>query len=209
MLLRVIPVGTLRTNCYLVASEGDRHALLIDPGADADRILRATADLAVAIDLIALTHSHYDHVMAAEEIRTRTGAPLAIHSAEARWLANPPGLLASMGPQNSPTISADRLLAGGDVLSVGGLTAQVLHTPGHSPGGVSIWIEADGVVFCGDVLFREGIGRTDLAGSNYADLVRSVREQLFALPPGTVVLPGHGPRTTIAHEQEYNPWLGA
>ncbi len=209
MLLRVIPVGTFRTNCYLVASEGDRHALLIDPGADADRILHATADLAVAVDLIALTHSHYDHVLAAEEIRTRTGAPLAIHSAEAGWLAHPPGLPTSRAPQNSLPISADLLLAGGNVLSIGGLTAQVLHTPGHSPGGVSIWIEADGVVFCGDVLFREGIGRTDLAGSNYSDLVRSVREQLFALPPGTVVLPGHGPRTTIAHEQAHNPWLGA
>jgi len=207
MIIRTLEVGALRTNCYLVVAEPSRQAVVIDPGGNADVILAALRELEATVRLIPLTHFHFDHIMAAPEVRRATGAPLAIHEAEATLLAQPPALFRFAYP-DTPGLTADRLLRDGDELTFGEVTLQVLHTPGHSPGGVSFYCAGEGVVFCGDVLFAEGVGRTDFPGSSGEQLVRSVRERLFALPDDTVVYPGHGPATTIGHERRSNPWVG-
>lgn len=207
MIVRTLEVGMLHTNCYLVVSESSRDAAVIDPGSDAAAILDAVTELEAAVRMILLTHFHFDHIMAAPELVRATGAPLAIHEAEVGLLAKPPALFRLASPL-APRLTADRLLHDGDELPIGEATLRVLHTPGHSPGGVSYYAASEGIVFCGDALFAGGVGRTDFPGSSAEQLVRSIRERLFALPDDTVVYPGHGPSTTIGHERRANPWVG-
>lgn len=207
MIVRTLEVGMLRTNCYLVISERSREAAVIDPGGDPATILAALDAHDASVSLILLTHAHFDHIMAVPELIRETGAPLAIHEAEADLLADPPSAFRMARP-DVPQLTADRLLHDGDDVTIGDDVLQALHTPGHSPGGVSFYSAIQGLVFCGDALFAEGVGRVDLPGGNGAELVRSIRERLFALPDDTVVYPGHGPSTTIGHERRFNPWLG-
>lgn len=205
MRLSSLTVGRLRANCYVLACERTREALVIDPGGDLPDILDALTGLAAHGSLIALTHYHFDHVLAADGLRRATKAPLAIHRVEAALLAKPPALFRFFQEERL-SLTADRLLEDGDRLNVGDLTVEVVATPGHSPGGVSYWLEAEKVVFSGDTLFREGVGRTDFPGGNAELLLRSIRDRLFALPDDTVVCPGHGSQTTIGHERRHNPW---
>lgn len=207
MLLKTLSVGRIRTNCYVLVCERTRLALVVDPGEDLDQIQGALANLNAQTTLIALTHFHFDHVLAAEGLRKATGAKVAIGRAEAALLANPPALFRFF-PTERVGVTADRLLDDGDALTVGDLAVTVLATPGHSPGGVSYWLAAEQVVFSGDALFREGVGRTDFPGSDGDLLVQSIRSKLFALPDATIVYPGHGPQTTIGHERRHNPWSG-
>lgn len=221
MIIRTLEVGMLQTNCYLVVSDrareaadggcpfasGRRPAAIIDPGDDSDLILDALDELDATVGMILLTHFHFDHIMAAPELLRETGAPLAIHEDEAALLADPPALFRFARP-DTPRLRADRLLHDGDEVVIGDITLQVLHTPGHSPGGVSFYAATEGVVFCGDTLFAEGVGRTDFPGSSTDRLVRSIHERLFTLPDDTMVYPGHGPSTTIGHERRANPWVG-
>ena len=209
MILRTLAVGQLDTNCYLIACERTHEGLVIDPGADAEEILSATAALEVRVGQIVLTHYHFDHVLAVDVVRRATGASLAIHESEAALLTKPPALFRFFAPQTPQVLVADHLLRDGDRLNVGDLCVEVLHTPGHSPGGISLWIGSEGVVFSGDTLFREGLGRTDFPGGDQGLLLRSIRERLFALPEETIVYPGHGPATTIGYERQHNPWLGS
>lgn len=208
MILRHLVVGALQTGCYLVGCEHTRQGVLIDPGGDPERILDAINELNLQITLIVLTHFHFDHILAVEPVRSETGASLAIHHAEASYLSDPPALFQFLSPGVPQRIVADRLLHDGDRFEVGDLTVEVLHTPGHSPGGISLWIAEERVVFSGDALFRAGIGRTDFPGSSYEVLMRSIRERLFSLPDDTTVYPGHGPPTTIGYERRTNPWVG-
>lgn len=209
MILKTLVVGRFQTNCYLVASEQTHEAMIIDPGGDAKQILAAINSAGVQVKQIVLTHFHFDHISAVDSVRSQTGARVAIHRDEAALLAEPPALFRFFIPNVPHGLVADHLLQHGDTLNIGELVVQVLHTPGHSPGGISLWIASEGVVFCGDALFREGIGRTDFPGSSHEVLQRSIRERLFSLPDETIVYPGHGPRTTIGHERKYNPWVGA
>jgi glyoxylase-like metal-dependent hydrolase (beta-lactamase superfamily II) len=205
MLLRTLPVGRIRANCYVLVCERTRAALVIDPGDDLETIQAALASLNAQVSLIALTHYHFDHVLAADGLRRASGAQIAIHRADAALLAKPPALFRFL-PGATVSVAADRLLEEGDKLAVGDLTLEVLATPGHTPGGVSFWLAAERLVFTGDTLFREGVGRTDFPGSDSELLLRSIRERLFALPDATLVYPGHGPQTTIGHERLHNPW---
>lgn len=207
MILRQLVVGRLSTNCYLLGCERTREAMVIDPGGDADSILETVVELDLKVQQIVLTHSHFDHILAADELRSATGAGLAIHRSEASMLTDPPALFRFFAPQTPRGLVADRLLDDGDTLSVGELQAEVLHTPGHSPGGISLWMAEEGIVFCGDTLFQQGVGRSDFPGSDHETLMRSIRERLYALPDETVVYPGHGPSTTIGHERQHNPWV--
>ena len=209
MILETLVVGDLSTNCYLVGCERTREAMVIDPGGDAERILGAVRGAGVRVGQIVLTHFHFDHVLAAKAVQTSTGATLAIHYSEGDYLAQPPLLFRFFTPSVPKGLEASLLLHDGDRVQIGDLDVQVLHTPGHSPGGISLWIPGEGVVFSGDALFREGVGRTDFPGSDRDALAVSIRERLFALPDETVVYPGHGPATTIGHERRYNPWVGA
>jgi len=207
MLLDALVVGSLDTNCYLVGCERTRACVVIDPGADADTILARLAQRNLSAQWIALTHSHFDHILAVPEILKKTGARLAIHSADADTLHNPPAWCRAYLPDLPAGISADRLLAHGDRFAVGDRELQVIHTPGHTPGGISLWIEREKVLFAGDTLFREGIGRADLHGGDGHQLLESIARRLLSLPDETIVYPGHGPSTTIAHEKRNNRWL--
>jgi hydroxyacylglutathione hydrolase len=207
VILKTYVVGALKTNAYLVGCERTREAMLIDPGAEAARLLRGAKDEDLQIKRIVLTHFHFDHLLAAKEVRAKSAARLAIHEAEAELLANPPSLFRVFHPSIPRDVVADDLLRDGDHLHIGDLDVEVLHTPGHSPGGISLWIATERVSFSGDALFREGLGRTDFPGCDHEALIRSIRDKLFSLPDETRVYPGHGPATTVGHERRHNPWL--
>ena len=207
MILRTLMVGDLDTNCYLVGCSETHAGLVIDPGGHAERILDAVRELALDVQLVVLTHYHFDHILAADDVCEATGAPLAIHRAEGELLTNPPALFRFFAPATPSGMVADRLLDDDEVIEVGDLRVRVLATPGHSPGGISLWVEGEDVVFSGDALFREGVGRTDFPGSSSEVLMRSIRQRLYTLPDETAVYPGHGPSTTIGHERANNPWV--
>lgn len=208
MILRPLIVGKLDTNCYLVACERTREALVVDPGGDAPDILAAIEELKLTVRCIVLTHFHFDHILAAPEVRERTRAPLAIHELGAPLLAEPPALFRFFSPDIPQGLTADRVLRDGEHLRLGEVDVEVLHTPGHSPDGISLWIAKEKAALSGDLLFNGGVGRTDFPGSDAATLVRSVRERLFPLPDEVAVYPGHGPKTTIGQERRNNPWVG-
>jgi len=205
MLVETLNVGPVMTNCYIVACEETKKAAVIDPGGDAKQILDAVKRLCVEVVYVLNTHGHFDHTLANDEIAAATHAPLAIHEADAPMLTLGGGAV-WFGMRGSRS-SASHLLREGDVLKVGDLELKVLHVPGHSPGGVAFYVPAERAVFSGDALFQMGIGRTDLPGGNFGQLISGIREKLFALPSDTVVYPGHGPATTIGQERRNNPFL--
>lgn len=206
MILKTLVVGPLSANCYIVGCELTRLGMLIDPGDDAKKILESAEDLGLDIKLVALTHGHLDHTGALKEIKEATGAEVAIHSEEAEPLQGEYRSLGAMFGLSYPVPPwPDRLLKDGDSLDIGDLHFSVLHTPGHTPGGICLF--GQGVVFTGDTLFNYGIGRYDLPGGNYDQLVNSIHTKLMTLPDSTVVYPGHGSETTIGAERRGSPFL--
>ena len=206
MILKNLVVGPLAANCYIVGSESSKEGMIIDPGDEAEVILRKVKDLGLEIRSIVLTHGHIDHIGALKEVKEATGAEVAIHTDEAKSLQGQSSstLLGLAYPTPLPP---DRLLQDGDSLDIGDLHFLVLHTPGHSPGGICL--SGEGVVFSGDTLFNCGIGRTDLPGGNSSQLMNSIHTKLMTLPDNTIVYPGHGPETTIGTERRGNPFLQA
>ena len=204
MILKKVVVGPLGSNCYIVGSESNKEGMIIDPGDEAEVILRKVKDLGLEIRSIVLTHGHIDHIGALKEVKKATGAEVAIHTDEAKSLQGQSSstLLGLAYPTPLPP---DRLLQDGDSLDIGDLHFWVLHTPGHSPGGICL--SGEGVVFSGDTLFNCGIGRTDLPGGNSSQLMNSIHTKLMTLPDNTIVYPGHGPETTIGTERRGNPFL--
>jgi glyoxylase-like metal-dependent hydrolase (beta-lactamase superfamily II) len=195
----------LATNCYIVACSRTREGLVIDPGEEPSFILEILEKRGISVTMIVLTHAHFDHTGAATALQQATGAPVAIHAEETDLLARPRALFPGMRPP--APISVDRVLQTGETLDVGDLRVRVLATPGHSPGGISLYLEREQVVFSGDALFREGIGRTDFPGSSGFTLSTSIRTQLYTLPDETIVYAGHGPQTTIGWEKRHNPFV--
>jgi len=177
--------------------------MIIDPGADADRILDSVRELGLKISLIVLTHRHLDHVGAARQVKEATGADVAIHAEAAKYLPQSSSYIFQPPYESSPV--PDRVLNDGDSIDIGDLHFAVLHTPGHTPCGISL--VGDGVVFTGDTLFNYGIGRYDLADGNYRQLMNSINNKLMVLPDDTRVYPGHGPDSTIGTERRANPFL--
>ncbi len=207
MIIRTVPVGITQTNCYIVGCEETQEGVVIDPGGHPKRILKAIEESGLTIRYVLNTHCHFDHMGANAEIVAATGAPLALHPAELPLLQAQGGA-AIFGVLVKESPPPDVELEPGQVLEVGTLRFQVLHTPGHSGGGgVTFYLEEEGVAFDGDVLFQMGIGRTDLPGGNFDTLMHSIREVLFALPDETVLYSGHGPKTTVGREKRSNPWL--
>jgi glyoxylase-like metal-dependent hydrolase (beta-lactamase superfamily II) len=208
MILKELVVGPFGSNCFIVGCEATKKGMVIDPGADADAIVKAVRDHGLKDILIVATHSHMDHVGALLPVRDDLDARYAVHEADVEGMS--PDMfarlfgLATGGSFKAPP-EPDIILHDGDVLEVGELRFTVLHTPGHTRGGISLL--GAGVVFAGDTLFNFGIGRTDLSGGDYATLIHSIMSRLMSLPDGTVVYPGHGPSTTIGMERKRNPFL--
>lgn len=206
MILRRISVGITQTNCYLVGCEETRAGAVIDPGGNPERILQAIEESELEVRYILNTHCHFDHMGANAEIVGATGAKLALHPAELPMLKARGGAsMFGVSVEESPMPDVE--LEHGQELAVGTLTFQVLHTPGHTPGGVTFYLAEEGVAFDGDVLFANGVGRTDLPGGDWETLLRSIRQILFELPDETVIYSGHGPETTVGREKRSNPWV--
>jgi glyoxylase-like metal-dependent hydrolase (beta-lactamase superfamily II) len=199
-------VGITQTNCYIVGCQETQEGVVIDPGGHPQRILKVLEESGLTIRYVLNTHCHFDHMGANAEIVAATGAPLGLHPAELPMLRAQGGA-ALFGVSVNKSPMPDLELEPDQVLEVGQLRFQVLHTPGHSPGSLTFYLEEEEAAFDGDVLFQMGIGRTDLPGGNFQTLMHSIREVLFAMPDDTVLYPGHGPETTVGRERRHNPWL--
>ncbi len=198
-------VGPIMANCYMLGCEETREAVVIDPGAEADVILTTLASLKLKVKYLLNTHGHFDHVGANRRMKDATQAPLMIHAADEPMLADLSRTAASFGLSTENSPKADAYLHEGDEITFGNITLKVIHTPGHSRGGVCFYTE--GHVFVGDTLFAGSIGRTDLPGGDYDQLIGNIRQKLFPLSDKTTVHPGHGPETSIGREKQMNPFL--
>jgi len=204
MILKKLVVGPFGSNCYIVGSESAKEGMIIDPGDEAGVILEEVKDLGLDIRSIVLTHGHIDHIGALKEVKEATGAEVAIHTDEAESLQEQPlSKILGLAYPNPP--APDRLLKDGDSIDIGDLHFSVLHTPGHTKGGICLL--GEGTLFSGDTLFNFGIGRTDLPSGNLSQLMDSIYTRLMTLPDDTIVYPGHGPETTIGAERRGNPFL--
>jgi len=203
--IHTLVVGKLQTNCYLLKSDGD--AIIVDPGDEPERILRFIKAIKVAPTRIVATHTHFDHVLGVDGVRKATKTQFFIHPDDLSMLRSMQSRVRQfMGFEAPPPPKVDGYLKDGDSLKVGEETIRVLHTPGHSPGSISL--VGDGFVLTGDALFNQSIGRTDLPGGDLETLLRSIKEKLFKLEDETIVHPGHGPETTIGDEKLANPFVG-
>lgn len=205
LMVRGIVVGVFQENAWIIGSRRTREAVAVDPGDEPEAILDLAKDLGVTIKLIVCSHAHVDHIMGVRGVKEATGAPFLLHGQDrplmergwqsaARW----------MGMEVSPP-PPDGFVQDGDVVEVEGVRLQVIHTPGHTPGSISLY--TPGMLFSGDTLFRGSIGRTDLPGGDYQQIMQSITERLLQLPEETVVLPGHMQETTIRAERQTNPFV--
>jgi hydroxyacylglutathione hydrolase len=201
-----VTVGMFEENCYLYACPQTREAVILDPGDEAQRILKAIQELKLLPKYIINTHGHIDHICAIDEISSVYPVPLAIHPADIALYSDE--INALLYGRTPPAVkrSPDLLLQEGDTVSFGTLTLEVLHTPGHSPGSICL-VSPSHCVFSGDTLFYRGIGRTDLPGGNYEQIEQSIRNKLYILEDELVVFPGHGQPTTILEEKYENPFI--
>ncbi|OFW10560.1 MAG: MBL fold metallo-hydrolase [Acidobacteria bacterium RIFCSPLOWO2_12_FULL_59_11] len=209
MIHEILPVGLLQCNCSIVGDENSREAIVVDPGDEIEQILAILDRHALRVQYIVITHAHIDHIGGAKKLKEQTGAPVYMKEQDlelyrhmdqqALWLGVPP-------PE---TTTIDVLVRDGDEIRWGELQATVLHTPGHTQGSICLLFPqcAPTKLLAGDTLFRDSIGRTDLPGGNYSQILKSVKEKLLVLDDATIVFPGHGPVTTIGREREWNPFL--
>jgi hydroxyacylglutathione hydrolase len=208
MFLKQMQVGHMAIFAYIVGDEASGEALVIDPAANVDGLISEAQKKGFTIKYIVNTHGHVDHISGNQDMKKKTGAQIIIHEADADMLVSTPSMVLRMfGAKPSPP--ADITVKEGDTISVGKVSLKVIHTPGHTPGGMSLY--TDGYVFTGDTLFVGGVGRTDLPGGSWSVMSSSIREKLLSLPDDTVVLPGHNygpsPTSTIARERKANMFL--
>jgi len=200
LIIKSLPVGPLYTNCFIIGCDDTKEAAVVDPGGDSDKILMSLADDKLTLKYILNTHGHFDHVAGNKMLKEATGAKILIHEEDATLLTTP-----SMGLSADNLQAADEFMKDGDKITFGNITLEVIHTPGHSLGGVSLY--TDGHVFVGDTLFAGSIGRTDFPGGSYDTLIDSVKDRLFPLGDEVMVYSGHTAETTIGNEKKYNPFF--
>jgi hydroxyacylglutathione hydrolase len=201
-------VGPLQCNCYIVGDSETKQVVIIDPGDDAARLAESLVAQELTVTAIVATHAHFDHILAAEELRELTGAPFFLHDADRvllDWMQESVRLF--LGTESGPPPEVDVSAGEGDKLKAGSVELEVLHTPGHSPGSISL--AAGDYLFSGDTLFADSVGRTDLPGGDTNALVASVKSKLFEFDDDTPVYPGHGPATTVGRERRHNPFVGS
>ena len=206
LMMRGIVVGVFAENCWIIGSQQTHEGIIIDPGDQAADILHLAGEMGLDIKVIANTHAHIDHILGVRGVQEATGAKFFLHPQE---LENARGSVQAaaqmLGQSVEPPPEPDALLAEGDEVEVAGVKLKVIHTPGHTPGSVSFY--TDGMLFCGDTLFRGSIGRTDLPGGDYGQEMSSIVDRLLELPDDTIVLPGHMQETKIGIEREANPFV--
>ena len=212
----ILPVGLLQCNCSVVGDPQSREAIVIDPGDEVELILEVIARHALKVRLILNTHAHIDHVGGLQKMQQATGAPVLMHADDLELYHRLPVQASWLGMRAPAAVEVDGLLREGDAVRWGCYAARILHTPGHTRGSVSLYLPADslpeqaeepGKLFAGDTLFAGSIGRTDLWGGSFDQIMSSLHSKLLALPDDTIVYPGHGPATTIGEERETNPFL--
>jgi hydroxyacylglutathione hydrolase len=207
MILESFPVGPLACNCTILGDEDTREAIVIDPGDEIRRIYGRIKDLGFTLKQILVTHAHIDHIGGAVKLKRLTGAPIFLNENDLPLLKMMEAQASWLGVQAPETAAPDESLKDGLVVGLEKFPAQVIHTPGHTQGSVCLHFAPINLLVAGDTLFAGSIGRTDLPGGNYQQIINSIRSRVLALPDDTQVLPGHGPATTIGEERGNNPFL--
>ncbi|MCL5056730.1 MAG: MBL fold metallo-hydrolase [Actinobacteria bacterium] len=205
MIFEGLSVGPMDNNCYIIGCGETREAAVIDPGDEGGRILRKLEDLKLKCSCIIMTHGHIDHIGALGQVLDATGAQVMIHERDAGMLTSPGRNLSMYTDTSIKFKAADKLLIDGDTVMVGKVELKIIHTPGHTPGGISIL--AGGKLITGDTLFAGSVGRSDFPGGDHDQLIRSIKEKLLVFSPETPVYPGHGPASTVGEESKNNPFL--
>jgi glyoxylase-like metal-dependent hydrolase (beta-lactamase superfamily II) len=207
MIHEILPVGLLQCNCSVFGDETSREAIVVDPGAEIGEIEKILQKHQLTVKAIVVTHAHIDHVAGAQELKRKTGAPVYLNENDQELLSALDVQAQWLGVQTPEKVHVDTNAVDGTAISLGGSDFQVMHTPGHTQGSISVFIPQQNMLIAGDTLFRDSIGRTDLPGGNSRQILSSIKTSLLVLPEETVVLPGHGPKTTIGREKEKNPFL--
>ena len=207
MIRETLPVGQLQCNCTILGDELSHEAIVVDPGADLPKIMAVVAKHGLIVRQIVVTHAHIDHVAGAQQLKQLTGAPILYNQRDLPLVAMMDVQAAWLGVAAPQVDAPDADLIDGQTVQVEGLSADVLHTPGHTQGSVCLHLPEHNLLLAGDTLFAGSVGRTNLPGGDAETLIRSIKSRLLPLPEQTVVIPGHGPQTTIGDEREYNPYL--
>lgn len=206
MILKGLEISAMAVNCYIVGCEETKEVAVIDPGGNPQAILRLLNEDGLKAVYIINTHGHIDHIGGNRGVKEATGAKILIHEADAKMLVNAVSNFSFLMGSKVTSPPADQLLKDGDVIKIGNtVELQVIHTPGHSAGGICL--KTGDIIFVGDTLFQMSIGRTDFPGGSYQQLITNIKEKLLIYPDETVCYPGHGPATTIGFERENNPFL--
>jgi len=207
MIHEIFPVGPLQCNCSVIGDDTSREAIVIDPGDDIEQVVALIKKHNLQVKQIVITHAHIDHVGGAMKLRAATGAPILLNQNDYALLKMLDVQAAWIGVPTPGKVEVDQNLRHADTINTGSLQAQVLHTPGHTEGSICLYFPAQQKLIAGDTLFAGSIGRTDLPGGSYEKILRSIHDRVLALPNETVVVPGHGPLTTIGEERDNNPFL--
>lgn len=200
-----LPLGIYQANCYVLYDEKTNETAVIDPGGDFSEIRSYIEANALKVKYIIITHGHGDHIGALNELKKYTDAVLCIHKEDQEMLKSSRLNFSTLMGYPAVTMKADKLLEDGDILELGDIKLNIIHTPGHSRGGICIYCGSS--LFSGDTLFAGSIGRTDLSGGSYDEIIASIKDKLLVLPDDTAVYPGHGPSSTISNEKSNNPFL--
>jgi len=207
MIHAILPVGPLQCNCSVIGDEVSREAIVIDPGDDVDDVLALVRKHGLSVKQIVITHAHIDHVGGAMKLKAATGAPILLNQNDQALLKMLDVQAAWIGMAPPEKVEIDSNLGQADTVKAGSLAASVLHTPGHTEGSICLYFAPEKMLIAGDTLFAGSIGRTDLPGGSFDKIIRSIHEKVLELPDETVVIPGHGPLTTVGEERETNPFL--